>query len=145
VATAAAATRNQDVLDLAVTPLSAQGAIEVSITPVDWSGVEPGADVTVVTRAGGADDLLHAESAATGGWATSDGSTQIVEGTTPPADGVAQAVRVEWRTGSTESVSVDGATSQAVYDGARAGAGVYRVAPTVASVTIANLKIYEDV
>jgi len=143
VATAAAATRSQDVLDLAVSPEDTSGRVECTLTPIDWSGVQMGADATVISRVTTADDILHADSADTGGWASSDGTTQVTETTTPPADGVSRVVKVEWKTGR-ESIEVAGAVASAAYDGARAGSGAYRLA-SAASVIVKDLKVYEDV
>ena len=144
VATAAAATRNQDVFATSWTPSNTQGEVRASVTPRGFSGVEAGADVTVVTRAGGADDLLHAESASTGGWATGDGTTQLTSATVPPATGVEQAVKVQW-SGAGQVLEVGSNREVGAYDGARAASGVMQVAPTVASVTVKDLKAYDEV
>lgn len=139
IATAATATRPQDVLDTTVTPRDAEGSIEVGITPEEWGGTEPGADQQIVTRSGGAASIIRYESAGAGSYASEDG-TSTVTPAVAPVDGTRNVTRVRWGDAGL-SLDVDGTRAAAAYDGALASNGLVRLASGV-SVLVDGLRIF---
>ena len=125
-------------------PSDVSGSFLTKVTPIHWSGVEPGLDVTVLTRSVAPADILHAESVAAG-WATGDGTTQI-QTVAPyvPVDGVSVDVWVAWRAALQyiqEGVLGAASLVTAAYDGAKGGAGFLEVASTGAEVAIQYIEV----
>ncbi len=140
-ATAATATRAQDVLDTGLTPRDACGSVAAILKPIGWGGATPGADAQVVTRSGGAASLIRYESDGAGSWASQDG-TSTVSPSVAPADGVENATRMCWRTGEF-SLTVDGGRASDVYDGVLAASGTLRVASEV-PVLVKDFELYQN-
>jgi hypothetical protein len=145
VATAATATRNQDVVALGHTPVDAQGSIELVVKPHLWSANEMGT-VGLLTRVTGAPAILTAPS---GTWVLAlDGSTSLDSGVAP-ATGVAHRIRIRW-VGASMSIEVRLASTDALlgrangtYDGTLAGSGAWQLAAG-ASVSVRDVRCHRN-
>ena len=127
-------------LDTAYAPSDVRGTLSVDATPLGWSGVEPGADVRIITRATTDGDLVTADGS-TAGYLTGDGTSEAQATTTVPADGVERTIATTWHTGGSMTIDVDGDSDSAAYDGALEGAGTVEIAPTAAEIAVRNLVI----
>jgi hypothetical protein len=140
-ATAAAATRAQDIMNTTITPNDTEGSVELGITPNGWSGTSPGADGNIVTRSGGSAELVRYESS-DGSYAAEDGTNTANVTTVNPADGVRKVIRTRWGNGDL-SIDVGGTRDTTDYDGALQASGTVQIQSSV-PVLIDNFKILGD-
>jgi hypothetical protein len=143
-ATAAAATRNADILDTPITPSDAQGAIECGVTPLYWSAADATGQLYTIERAGGVAALLYTAAAA-GKWRAYDGTNALISTGPDPADGVRQQILRAW--GPTQAIAVDGVRTETTYDGTLPASGVLRLTGITgvsvqAEVAVDTLRVY---
>ncbi len=128
-ATAATATRLQDVLTTVEDPPDLSGRFEITIEPVRWSGAAAGT-AGFVYLSGSGNPAIWVE---TGTWrARIDGTTNLDSGVAPVA-GTGHRICLAWKTGGQQSIEVwDGGTLLArvasAYDGTLYSAGTWQVA-----------------
>ena len=133
--TSASAVRAAEVFDPGFSPVDSCGEADLTAAPDMWSDGEVG-EVEILDRVTGSGKLIYAS--AVSGWATHDGTTEIVESTVPPADDVEQAIKLNW--GGGRSLAVDGDVTTGAFDGALQGSGGFRIAPNNAEVRLKDFR-----
>lgn len=105
------------------TPSNVSGSYILNIAPVNWGGLDGRAVARVLRSVGGATALLFNEDLAPGGWAMTDGTTQLqMAAAYAPVANAYQNIWMAWSTGAGRMYLKDTANSvslvTAAYDGA---------------------------
>jgi len=134
IATAATATRQQDVLTTAEDPTDLSGRFELTIEPIRWSGAAAGTP-GFVYLSGSGNPAIWVEG---GTWrARIDGTTNLDSGVAPVA-GVAHRIALTWLTGFDQRIEVWDAAGTllarvtSAYDGTLYSAGTWQIAAQAA-------------
>ena len=135
---AAGATRAAEVLTTTWTPRDAEGGYSLGVRPEGWSAAGAAATNLVMTRSGGASNMLRQLAGEGGRWRIEDGTNIAQEAAATAAAGVRQEISAGW--GPRLLLDVDAAQAAAPYDGALAAAGTVVLQASGQEVAIDTLR-----